>query len=147
MLKEIDHVAIAVDDFDKMVDFYTNKLQMKLIKVEVVEKQGIKAAFFEIGSVKIELIAPIDENSTVAKFLAKKGPGFHHIAYKVENIESSIAQLKEQGLQMINETPQVGANNKKIAFIHPNSTAGVLTEICQQSLEQDQVLDSSLVKG
>lgn len=132
MLKEIDHVAMAVDDFDKMVEFYSDKLQMELKKIEVVEEQGIKAAFFEIGSVKIELIAPINEDSTVAKFLKKKGPGFHHIAYKVSDIENSIKELKEQGLEMINETPQIGANNKKIAFIHPKSTAGVLTEICQQ---------------
>jgi len=132
MLKEIDHVAIAVDDFDLMVDFYRNRLQMKLTKIEEVKDQGIKAAFFEIGSVKIELIAPLNENSTVAKFIQKKGPGFHHIAYKVDDIEKSIIALKEQGLKMINEIPQIGANNKKIAFIHPKSTAGVLTEICQQ---------------
>ncbi len=131
MLKEIDHVAIAVEDFDEMVDFYKNKLNLELKKIEIVEEQKIKAAFFEIGSTNIELIAPTDKESTVAKFLEKRGPGFHHIAYKVNDIEKEIEFFKGKGLKMINDKPQRGASGKKIAFIHPKSTEGVLTEICQ----------------
>lgn len=132
LLREIDHIAIAVNDLDEAIKYYQDILKLSLKKIETVEEQKIKAAFFEIGNVHIELITPTDESSTVAKFLEKKGPGFHHIAYRVEKIEEMIYELENCGITMINKVPVVGANNKKIAFLHPKSTMGVLTEICQK---------------
>lgn len=132
MLEKIDHIAIAVDDLDEMIQLYQEVLGLKLEKIEVVEEQKIKAAFFEVGNVHIELIAPTDKTSTVAKFIEKRGAGIHHIAYKVSEIENKIDLLMDKGIKMINEQPVKGANEKKIAFLHPKSTGGVLTEICQK---------------
>ena len=134
LLKEIDHIAIAVSDLDEAIDYYQEVLKLPLKKIETVKEQKIKAAFFEIGEVHIELISPTDESSTVAKFLEKKGPGFHHIAYRVDEIEEKIRELEKSGVAMINKVPVKGANEKKIAFLHPKSTMGVLTEICEKGL-------------
>lgn len=132
LLKEIDHIAIAVENLEEAINYYQEVLKLPLMKIETVEEQKIRAAFFKVGSVHIELIAPTHESSTVAKFLQKKGPGFHHIAYKVERIEEKIKDLENSGIAMINKEPVKGANDKKIAFLHPKNTMGVLTEICEK---------------
>lgn len=130
MLKKIDHLGIAVRSIDEAREFYEKILGLTCEKMEIVESQKVKTAFFSIGDIHIELLEPTAEDSPVAKFLEKKGEGIHHIAYESDDISGQLQNAAENGATLIHEKPMAGANGKQVAFLHPKSTFGVLTEFC-----------------
>ncbi len=130
-LNKIEHLGIAVKDLDAAEKVYEALLGRAPYKREKVESEGVVTSFFMAGENKIELLAALNEESPIAKFIAKKGEGIHHVAFDVENIESEIKRLQENGFELISKTPKNGADNKIIAFLHPKSTGGVLVELCQ----------------
>jgi methylmalonyl-CoA/ethylmalonyl-CoA epimerase len=132
MIKKIEHIGIAVKDLNA-----SNKLFKKLFgkehyKVEAVESEGVSTSFFMLGETKIELLEASNSNSAIAKFIEKKGEGIHHIAYEVDDIEKEMERLKGEGFELIHQQPKDGADNKRICFLHPKSTNGVLVELCQE---------------
>lgn len=131
MLEKINHIGVAVRSLDEAIPFYENSLGMAFKGVEEVGEQKVRVAFFQIGESKIELLEPTGDDSPLAGFLAKNGPGIHHIAYEVEDIEAAIGKLVMDGARMIDAVPRNGAHGARIAFIHPKSSNGVLTELCQ----------------
>lgn len=130
-VKSLNHVGIAVRSIDDQRPFYEGALGAEFECYEEVPTQKVKVGFFKVGNVRLELLEPTDPASPIAKFLESRGEGLHHLAFTVDDIEARIADLKESGLRMIDETPRVGAHNMKIAFAHPKSTFGVLTELCE----------------
>jgi len=131
MLTSINHIGIAVKDLEASIELFKKIFQFGDVHREVVEEQGVSIASFKVGDVLIELTQPTREDSPIAKFIEKKGEGIHHIAFNTDNIGSDLARLKKTGIQLINEEPRPGAHDMLIAFLHPKSTNGVLTEICQ----------------
>ena len=129
---KIDHLGIAIKSIDAGEKFWTGALGMGCEGSETVAQQGVTTAFFPVGESEVELLEPISEESPVAKFLAKRGEGIHHIALQVDDIEAALAELKEKGVRLIDESPRYGAGGAKIAFIHPQSTGGVLVELCER---------------
>ena len=129
--KGLDHVAIAVKDLEKAIAFYEKSFGLKLAEIEEVKEQKVRTAIFGHGLGRIELICPTEPDTSVAKFLEKRGEGLHHICIEVEDIEASLAELRAQGTPLIDQTPKIGAGGAKIAFIHPKGTHGVLTELRQ----------------
>jgi methylmalonyl-CoA/ethylmalonyl-CoA epimerase len=129
--KGLDHVAIAVKDLDVAIKHYVEVLGFAPPEIELVEEQEVKTAIFGHGLGRIELICPTEPNTSVAKFLEKRGEGLHHICVEVEDIVATLAELKAKGAQLIDETPKIGAGGAKIAFIHPKGSHGVLTELRQ----------------
>jgi methylmalonyl-CoA/ethylmalonyl-CoA epimerase len=129
----IDHVGIAVEDLDAAIALYDRDYDLKLVHREIVQEQGVEAVLLDVGENHIELIAPLGPETTVAKFIAKNGPGMHHVAYQVEDIEAEIARLQEAGIRMIDREPRTGIRGSRVAFLHPKSTAGVLTELTEPS--------------
>jgi methylmalonyl-CoA/ethylmalonyl-CoA epimerase len=131
MLTKINHIGIAVTSIDETIPFYRDMLGMALLGIEEVAEQQVKVAMLQIGESKIELLEPTSPDSPVARFLEKNGPGVHHLAYEVEDIETAILKLEREGMRMIDRTSRAGAHGARIAFIHPKSSNGVLTELCQ----------------
>jgi methylmalonyl-CoA/ethylmalonyl-CoA epimerase len=131
MLTKINHIGIAVKSLNDSLPFYRDNLGMAFLGLEEVAEQKVKVAMLQVGESKIELLEPTSEDSPVAKFIEKNGPGIHHLAYEVENIEAAIAKLLADGARMIDEKPRSGAHGTRIAFVHPKSSNGVLTELCQ----------------
>ncbi len=131
MIKQIDHIGIAVKNLDEQVKFYADVLGLKCAGIEEVSDQKVKVAMFPVGEVRIELLEPTAENSPIAKFLQKKGEGIHHIAYLVNDLEGNLKRVQERQVQLIDSKPGVGVGGHKIAFLHPKSTFGVLTELCE----------------
>jgi len=131
MLTKINHIGIAVKSLDDSLPFYRDNLGMAFAGIEEVAEQKVRVAMLQIGESKIELLEPTSEDSPVAKFIEKNGPGIHHLAYEVADIEAAIAGLTAQGARMIDEKPRNGAHGTRIAFVHPKSSNGVLTELCQ----------------
>lgn len=131
-MKKIEHIGIAVKDIATSIEIYEKLLGSDSYKLEEVESEGVKTAFFRIGESKIELLEASSSNSPIAKFIEKRGEGMHHIAFDVEDIEFEIKRLESDGFQLINKVAKEGADNKLIAFLHPKSTAGVLVELCQE---------------
>lgn len=131
MLK-IEHIGIAVKDLDNSIATFSKLLGKTPYKTEKVESEGVSTTFFEIGNSKIELLEATHENSPIAKFIEKKGEGIHHIAFEVQNIEQEMQRLQNEGFVLLNELPKNGADNKRIVFLHPKSTNGVLVELCQE---------------
>jgi methylmalonyl-CoA/ethylmalonyl-CoA epimerase len=129
--KGLEHVAIAVKDLDAAVHYYVHVLGFAPPELEVVEEQKVRTAIFGHGMGRIELICPTDPNSSVAKFLDKRGEGLHHICVEVADIVATLAELKAKGAQLIDEVPKIGAGGAKIAFVHPKGAHGVLTELRQ----------------
>ncbi len=130
-MKKIEHIGIAVKDIEASNDLFESLFGKAHYKIEDVESEGVKTSFFECGPNKIELLQATKDDSPIAKFIEKKGEGIHHIAFAVDNIEEEIKRLTEDGFKMIHEKPKKGADNKRIAFLHPKSTNGVLIELCQ----------------
>jgi methylmalonyl-CoA/ethylmalonyl-CoA epimerase len=130
-VKAVNHIGIAVRSIDAQRPFYEGTLGAVFEGIEVVPDQKVRVAFFRINDVRLELLEPTDPTSTIATFLEKRGEGLHHIAYTVDGIEARIAELKQSGLRMIDEVPRPGAHHMRIAFLHPRSTLGVLTELCE----------------
>ena len=131
MLGRIDHVGVAVEDMDGALALYRDSLGMSLAHRETVEQQGVDAALLDVGEGHIELLAPLGPDTPVGKYLAKRGPGIHHVAYAVEDIDAELERLREAGLRLIDDTPRVGIRNSRVAFLHPAAVGGVLTEIVQ----------------
>jgi methylmalonyl-CoA/ethylmalonyl-CoA epimerase len=131
-MKRIEHLGIAVKNLEEAIPMYEALLNTPCYKREGVASEGVMTAFFQIGESKIELLEATNEASPIAKFLSKNGPGFHHVAFEVENIEAEIARLQAAGFQLIHEVAKDGADNKRIAFLHPKSTGSLLVEICQE---------------
>lgn len=131
MLTKINHIGIAVTSLDATLPFYRDSLGMAFAGTEEVAEQKVRVAMLQIGESKIELLEPTSEDSPVAKFIEKNGQGIHHIAYEVDDVEAAIAKLVAEGARMIDEKPRHGAHGTRIAFIHPKSSNGVLTELCQ----------------
>ena len=132
MLKKVEHIGIAVKALENSQELFTKLFGKEAYKLEKVESEGVKTLFFQLGETKIELLEADNSSSPIAKFIEKRGEGIHHIAYEVDNIEEELERLKAEGFQVLNETPKDGADNKKIAFLHPKSTNGVLVELCQE---------------
>jgi methylmalonyl-CoA/ethylmalonyl-CoA epimerase len=130
-VKAVNHIGIAVRSIDAQRLFYEGTLGAVFEGVEEVPDQKVRVAFFRIGDVRLELLEPTDPSSTVAGFLERRGEGLHHIAFTVAGIEARIAELKQSGLRMIDDIPRPGAHLMQIAFVHPKSTFGVLTELCE----------------
>jgi len=135
MLTKINHIGIAVKSIDDSLPFYRDQLGMSFLGLEEVEEQKVKVAMLQVGESKIELLEPTSEESPVAKFIEKNGPGIHHLAYEVEDIEMAIQKLLAGGTRMVDEKPRRGAHGTFIAFVHPKSSNGILTELCQAGHE------------
>ena len=129
---KVEHIGIAVSDFSVSIPLFSKILNTDCYKTEKVESEQVNTAFFQKGETKVELLESFDENGIIARFIAKKGEGLHHIAFGVENIEKEMARLKKEGFVLLNETPKKGADNKLVCFIHPKETNGVLIELCQE---------------
>lgn len=132
MLKKIEHLGIAVKSIEESLKTFELLLGTECYKVEEVVSEGVKTAFLQIGESKIELLEALNIESPIAKYLDKRGPGIHHIAFDVENIEEEIKRLSENGFTLIHQSPKDGADNKLIAFLHPKSTESILVELCQE---------------
>jgi len=127
----IDHIGIAVNDLDAAVQLYGGPFDMAEQHRETVEEQGVEAILLEVGEGHIELIKPLSEDSGVAKFIARYGEGMHHVAYQVDDIDAALEKVREAGLRLIDEKPRTGIRGSRVAFLHPKSTGGVLTEIVE----------------
>ncbi len=133
LFEGVHHVGIAVKNMDEALEIFQKKLGLKLEKITVVEDQKVKSAMLSSGGeTKIELLEPTSQDSPVGRFLEKRGEGIHHIALKVKGIEELLKRLKDEGLNLVNETPRIGVEGTKIAFIHPKSTKNVLIELCEE---------------
>ena len=131
-LKKIDHIGIAVKNLEHHVSFYKDIMELEFRGYKIVEGQKVKVAMFKIGESSIELLEPLSDDSPISKFLDRRGEGIHHLCYDVENIDQVLQYLKDKNIQLINETPVQGAKGGKIAFLHPKSTGGVLTELSEE---------------
>ena len=129
---KIDHLGIAVNSIDKGKNFFADILGLEFEGTETVEEQKVTTAFFPVGESEVELLESTAPDGPVAKYIEKKGEGIQHIAFRVENIEEALLELKEKGVRLIDETPRKGAGGAKIAFLHPKSTHGVLVELCER---------------
>ncbi len=127
----IDHVGIAVQDLDAALILHRREYAMTLVHREVVEDQGVEAALLDVGESHVELLLPLGPDTAVGRFLAKRGPGLHHVAYRVEDIDAALDSLRAAGLRLIDEQPRTGIRDSRVAFLHPGSTGGVLTELVQ----------------
>jgi methylmalonyl-CoA/ethylmalonyl-CoA epimerase len=127
----LHHVGVAVTDLDASIDVYRTAFGAELVHRDVNEKEGLEAAFLSSGSGEVELMRPLRDDSPVGKFVAKRGPGLHHVAFAVDDIEAAMAQARAAGLELIDETPRRGMHGGRIAFVHPKSIGGVLTELVE----------------
>ncbi|MBN1518771.1 MAG: methylmalonyl-CoA epimerase [Spirochaetales bacterium] len=132
MIGKIDHIGIAVANLDQTLKLYTDVLGMSLHGTETVADQKVKVAFLPLGDSELELLESTDPEGPIAKFIAAKGEGIQHIAFKVDNIEAALNEMRAKGIRLIDEKPRYGAGGAKIAFLHPKSTGGVLVELCQR---------------
>jgi methylmalonyl-CoA epimerase len=131
MFARVDHIGVAVDDLDAAIVLHEEVYGMALVHREVVDEQGVEAVLLDVGANHVELLRPLAEESPVGRFLAKRGPGLHHVAYQVTDVQATLVQLRARGLQLIDETPRAGLRGSRVAFLHPAATGGVLTEIVQ----------------
>ena len=131
MFDRIDHIGVAVEDLDAALKLYDADLDLALVHRETVESQGVEAVLLDVGEGHVELLAPLGPDTPVGKFLAKNGPGLHHVAYQTQDIDAELDRLRAAGLRLIDEQPRTGIRDSRVAFVHPKSTGGVLTEIVQ----------------
>jgi methylmalonyl-CoA/ethylmalonyl-CoA epimerase len=131
MLNKIYHVGYAVEDIEAASRFYRENFGVKPTEPEVVEEQGIIATMFRVGESMVELVQPTSPESPVGRFLARRGEGFHHVAYRVDDLEAALRELRKNGVEIIDEEPRIGAGGTRMAFVHPKSTFGVLTELVE----------------
>lgn len=137
MFGRIDHIGVAVEDLDAAIALYEGNFEMPLAHRETVESQGVEAVLLDVGEGHVELLAPLGPETAVGKFLARKGPGLHHVAYAVEDIELALEQIRAAGLELIDREPRRGIRGSRVAFLHPRSTASVLTEIVEPAHAED----------
>ena len=131
MLNTIDHVGVAVEDLESALKLYRDGLGMPQVHRETVEDQGVEAVLLDVGDSHVELLKPLGPETAVGKFLARRGPGLHHVAYRVADVEETLGELSAAGLRLIDEHARTGIRGSRVAFLHPGSTGGVLTEIVQ----------------
>jgi methylmalonyl-CoA epimerase len=131
MFTRIDHIGVAVEDLDAAIKLYERNFEMELVHRETVESQGVEAVLLDVGDGHVELLAPLGPDTPVGKFIAKKGPGLHHVAYAVEDIDATLASLKEQEVKLIDKEARTGIRQSRVAFLHPAATGSVLTEIVE----------------
>ena len=131
-MKKVEHIGIAVKDLRNANQLFERLFNQPNYKLEELESEGVSTSFFKVGETKIELLEATNENSAIFKFIEKRGEGIHHIAFEVEDIDAEMQRLKAEGFQLIQQNPKDGADNKKICFLHPKSTNGVLIELCQE---------------
>jgi methylmalonyl-CoA/ethylmalonyl-CoA epimerase len=131
MFSRIDHIGVAVAEIDPALELYRDGFELAVAHREVVEEQGVEAVLLDVGENHVELLAPLAEDTPIGKFLARQGPGLHHVAYQVQDIDATLHALKQAGMQLIDEQPRTGIRGSRVAFMHPRATAGVLTEIVQ----------------
>ena len=131
-ISQIEHIGIAVESIEKVLPYFENVLGLKCYKTEVVEDQKVKTAFLKVGEVKLELLEPTSPESTIAAYLEKRGQGMHHMAFRIEDgVANALAEADAAGIRLIDKAPRKGAENLNIAFLHPKSTVGILTELCE----------------
>ena len=128
----VEHIGIAVANLEESIKYYEDVLGLTCYAIEEVAEQKVKVAFFQVGDTKIELLETTDPEGPIGKFVEKKGPGVHHIAFAVESVEDALKNVEEKGVALIDKTPRIGAEGLKIGFLHPKSTFGVLTEFCSK---------------
>jgi methylmalonyl-CoA epimerase len=131
MFARIDHIGVAVEDLDAALALYEREYAMSLVHREIVDEQGVEAVLLDVGENHVELLRPLADDTPVGKFLAKRGPGLHHVAYQTPDIEAELGRLSAAGLRLIDATPRTGIRGSRVAFLHPASSGGVLTEIVQ----------------
>lgn len=131
-ISHIEHIGIAVENMDEAISLYENVFGLKCYAIEEVADQKVKTAFFKVGQTKIELLESTSPDGPIGKFIEKKGEGIHHIAFAVEGLQEALEEVKSKGVRLIDETPRAGAEGLNIAFLHPKSTHGVLTELCEE---------------
>ncbi|MGB0882302.1 MAG: methylmalonyl-CoA epimerase [Vicingaceae bacterium] len=134
-MDKIEHIGIAVKDLEAANEVYTKLFGKAPYKTETVESEGVSTSFFKVGESKIELLEATKEDSAIAKFIAKKGEGIHHIAYAVKDIKAEMERMRNEGFIVLNDEPKKGADNKLVCFLHPKTTNGVLVELCQEISE------------
>jgi methylmalonyl-CoA/ethylmalonyl-CoA epimerase len=131
VFSRIDHIGVAVEEIEPALELYRDSFELTLAHREVVEDQGVEAVLLDVGENHVELLAPLGADTPVGRFLAKQGPGLHHVAYQVEDIDATLESLRQAGLQLIDQEPRTGIRGSRVAFMHPRATAGVLTEIVE----------------
>jgi len=131
MFARIDHIGVAVEDLDAALALYERDYDMELVHREVVEEQGVEAVLLDVGENHVELLAPLGPDTPVGKFLARRGPGLHHVAYQTADIAAELERLRAAGVRLIDEQPRAGIRGSRVAFLHPKSSGGVLTEIVE----------------
>jgi methylmalonyl-CoA/ethylmalonyl-CoA epimerase len=136
MFRRIDHVGLAVDDLDTALALYEGTYGMPVVHRETVTEQGVEAVLLDVGENHVELLRPLAGDTAVGRFLAKRGPGLHHVAYQVADIEAALAQLRSQGVRLIDESPRIGIRGSRVAFVHPTASASVLTELVEPATVQ-----------
>ena len=134
VLGRIDHIGVAVDDLEAAIALHEQTYGMPLAHRETVSEQGVEAVLLDVGDGHVELLSPLGPDTPVGRFLAKRGPGLHHVAYAVEDVAATLAALRERGVRLIDETPRTGIRGSRVAFLHPASSGGVLTEIVQPAI-------------
>ena len=132
MIKKIEHLGIAVKDLNKSNELFKKLLGEQSYKTEAVDSESVTTSFFKVGDQKIELLEASEPNSTIARFIERRGEGMHHLAFHVENIDEEIERLEKEGFEFVSKTPTKGADNKMVVFLHPKTTNGVLIELCQE---------------
>ncbi|HEX3690358.1 MAG TPA: methylmalonyl-CoA epimerase [Solirubrobacteraceae bacterium] len=135
MLSAIDHVGLAVESIDDVLALYRDQLGMPLVHRETVSEQGVDAALLDVGDSHIELLQPLEPDTAVGRFLSRRGPGLHHVAYRVTSVQATLDACVAAGMRVIDDTPRTGIRGSRVAFLHPASTGGVLTEIVQPAQE------------
>ena len=131
MFSRIDHIGVAVVELEPAIELYRDGMKLELVHREIVAEQGVEAVLLDVGENHVELLAPLSEETPVGRFLAKNGPGLHHVAYQVSDIEATLRELGQAGMRLIDEQPRTGIRGSRVAFVHPRSSLGVLTEIVQ----------------
>jgi methylmalonyl-CoA epimerase len=131
VFSRIDHIGVAVEQIDPALELYRDSFELRVAHREVVEEQGVEAVLLDVGEGHVELLAPLGPQTPVGRFLARQGPGLHHVAYQVTDIDSTLEAVRRAGLELIDQQPRIGIRGSRVAFMHPRATAGVLTEIVQ----------------
>jgi len=132
VVRKVDHIGVAVSNLEEALKIYTEVLGLKLHGTEVVEEQKVRVAFMPVGDTEIELLESTDPEGPIAKFIEKRGEGIQHIAFRVDDIEEALEQMRQKGVRLIDEKPRYGAGGARIAFLHPKATGGVLVELCER---------------
>jgi methylmalonyl-CoA/ethylmalonyl-CoA epimerase len=131
VFNRIDHIGVAVEEIEPTLELYRDHFQLRVAHREVVQQQGVEAVLLEVGEGHVELLAPLGVETPVGRFLVRQGPGLHHVAYQVDDIDATLGALKQAGLALIDEQPRAGIRGSRVAFMHPGATEGVLTEIVE----------------